>query len=343
MERYLRQITLPQVGNAGQEKLLTSKVLVIGAGGLGCAVLPYLVAAGIGEVGIVDGDWIEESNLHRQVLYASDKIGNSKAKESAAILQQNNPNIKIQVFEEYLTQKNASEIISGYDLIIDATDNFFVRYTINDTCVALDKPFIYGSIYQFQGQVSVFNYQGGPTYRDIFPENDQKVPNCEEAGVMGTTVGLIGMIQANEAIKILLEIGEVLSGKLLLYDLLRNEQQVFEFSKVEAPKKPEIEPDFELLTAEEVLQSQKILLDVREFGEAPEIIHENYIQIPLSKLDQNWESLEPGQSILVFCQSGMRARRAAKLLFEKGFQNLSLMSGGAKDLEYLQNHEENLS
>lgn len=343
MDRYLRQITLPQVGNTGQEKLLKSKVLVIGAGGLGCAVLPYLVAAGIGEVGIVDGDRIEESNLHRQVLYASDKVGNSKAKESAAILQQNNPHIKIQVFEEYLTQKNAPEIISGYDLIIDATDNFFVRYIINDTCVTLDKPFIYGSIYQFQGQVSVFNYKKGPTYRDIFPEKDQKVPNCEEAGVMGTTVGLIGMIQANEAIKILLGIGEVLSGKLLLYDLLRNEQQVFEFSKVEAPKKPEIEPDFELLTAEEVLQSQKILLDVRELGEEPEIIHENYVQIPLSKLDQDWKSLKSEQSILVFCQSGMRARRAAKLLFEKGFQNLSLMTGGAKDLEYLQNHEENLS
>ncbi|SHO61845.1 ThiF family adenylyltransferase [Algoriphagus zhangzhouensis] len=343
MDRYLRQITLPQVGNAGQEKLLKSKVLVIGAGGLGCAVLPYLVAAGIGEVGIVDGDRIEESNLHRQVLYASDKVGNSKAKESAAILQQNNPTIKIQVFEEYLTQKNVAEIISGYDLIIDATDNFFVRYTINDTCVALDKPFIYGSIYQFQGQVSVFNYKGGPTYRDIFPEKDQKVPNCEEAGVMGTTVGLIGMIQANEAIKILLEIGEVLSGKLLLYDLLRNEQQVFEFSKVAAPKKPEIEPDFELLSAEEVLQSQKVLLDVREFGEEPEIKHGKHVQIPLSKLDQDWESLKSEQSILVFCQSGIRARRAAKLLFEKGFQNLSLMTGGAKDLEYLQNHEENLS
>lgn len=343
MERYLRQITLPQVGNAGQEKFLKSKVLVIGAGGLGCAVLPYLVAAGIGEVGIVDGDRIEESNLHRQILYTSDKVGNSKAKESAAILRQNNPNIKIQVFEEYLTQKNAAEIISGFDLIIDATDNFFVRYTINDTCVALGKPFIYGSIYQFQGQVSVFNYQGGPTYRDIFPEKDQKVPNCEEAGVMGTTVGLIGMIQANEAIKILLGIGEVLSGKLLLYDLLRNEQQVFEFSKVEAPKKPEIEPDFELLTAEEALQCRKLLVDVREFGEEPEIKHDKYVQLPLSKFDRNWENLKTEQSILVFCQSGMRARKAAKLLFEKGFQNVSLLSGGAKDLEYLQNHEENLS
>jgi adenylyltransferase/sulfurtransferase len=343
MDRYFRQITLPQVGNVGQEKLLKSKVLVIGAGGLGCAVLPYLVAAGIGEIGIVDGDRIEESNLHRQVLYASDKVGNGKAKESASILLQNNPHIQIRVFEEYLTQKNAVEIISGYDLIIDATDNFFVRYTINDTCVALDKPFIYGSIYQFQGQVSVFNYKDGPTYRDIFPEKDQKVPNCEEAGVMGTTVGLIGMIQANEAIKIILEIGEVLSGKLLLYDLLRNEQQVFEFSKVEAPQKTEIEPDFEFFSAEEVLEKQMMLLDVREIGEEPEIKLENYIQIPLSRLEKDLEKLDPKQSILVFCQSGMRARKATILLFEKGFQNLSLMSGGAKDLEYLQNHEEDLS
>ena len=332
MNRYIRQITLPQVGLSGQQKLMESSVLVIGAGGLGCAILPYLAAAGIGKIGIIDGDRIEESNLHRQVLYGAEQIGGLKAKEAADSILKNNPDVEILVFDEFLTQKNAKQIFSDFDLILDATDNLFIRYVINDTCVSLNKPFVYGSIHQFQGQVSVFNYQGGPSYRDIFPEENQSAPNCAEAGVLGTTVGLIGMLQANEALKIILEIGEVLSGKLLIYDLLSNSQQVFEFGKVPERKKPEIQIPFEMISPEEVIQSGGLLLDVRELGEMPAVHLENVKQLPLSILEVESVNLDKEQEIKIFCQSGVRSRKAAQLLSEKGFQNLKLIRGGAKDL-----------
>lgn len=343
MNRYIRQITLPQVGLSGQQKLIESNVLVIGAGGLGCSVLPYLAAAGIGKIGIIDGDRIEESNLHRQVLYSSEQLGFYKAKEAANSIIRNNPEVEILVFEEYLTSKNAPKIFQEFDLIIDATDNLFIRYVINDTCMELGKPFVYGSIHQFQGQVSVFNYEGGPSYRDIFPEGNQSVPNCAEAGVLGTTVGLIGMLQANEAIKIILEIGEVLSGKLLIYDLLSNSQQVFEFGKVPTRKKPDISPSFELIMAEESINGDSILLDVREFGEEPEVSFSNTIQIPLSKLEKESEKLDPKAEFRIFCQSGIRSRGAAELLSKKGFQNLKLIQGGAKDLIQATKNEKSIS
>ncbi|MEN2280799.1 HesA/MoeB/ThiF family protein [Algoriphagus sp. SE2] len=343
MNRYIRQITLPQVGLSGQQKLIKSKVLVIGAGGLGCAVLPYLAAAGIGKIGIIDGDRIEESNLHRQVLYSSEQLGYFKAKEAANSIIRNNPEVDILVFEEYLTPKNAPSIFKEFDLIIDATDNLFIRYVINDTCVELGKPFVYGSIHQFQGQVSVFNYQDGPSYRDIFPQENQSAPNCAEAGVLGTTVGLIGMLQANEAIKIILEIGDVLSGKLLIYDLLRNSQQVFEFGKVPKNKKTNISPSFEMIIAEEAVLKEGILLDVREMDELPEIQSENLLQIPLSILAQKQEDLDKEKEYLIFCQSGVRSLKAAQYLSEKGFQKLKLIRGGAKDLIQVTKNEKSIS
>ncbi|WP_296701850.1 HesA/MoeB/ThiF family protein [Algoriphagus sp.] len=343
MNRYIRQITLPQVGLSGQQKLMESKVLVIGAGGLGCAVLPYLAAAGIGKIGIIDGDKIEESNLHRQVLYSSEQIGLQKAKEASKSISRNNPNVEILVFEEYLTSKNAPQILQEFDLIIDATDNLFVRYVINDTCVELGKPFVYGSIHQFQGQVSVFNYQEGPNYRDIFPQENQSAPNCAEAGVLGTTVGLIGMLQANEAIKIILEIGDVLSGKLLIYDLLSNSQQVFEFGKVPTRKKSDISPSFEMIASEDVFLGKVLLLDVREFGELPEIQLENLLQIPLSILAQKQENLDKEKEYIIFCQSGGRSLKAAQFLSEKGFQKLKLIRGGAKELIQATKNEKSIS
>ncbi len=339
MNRYIRQITLPQVGDSGQQKLRSSSVLVVGAGGLGCAVLPYLAAAGIGKIGIIDGDKIEESNLHRQVLYAPDQLGNYKAKEAACAITKNNPDVEVTVFEEFLTGKNAKEIFQNYDLIIDATDNLFIRYVIDDTCVECGKPFVYGSIHQFQGQVSVFNYQNGPTYRDIFPQENQSVPNCAEAGVLGTTVGLIGMLQANEAMKILLEIGEVLSGKLLIYDLLTNSQQVFEFDKAPLRKKPDISLSFDIIQVQEENLGKSILLDVREIGEKPRVKLKNMIQVPLSVLELESEKLDIEKEFLIFCQSGVRSRKAAELLSNKGFKNLKLIRGGAKDLLQLQTDE----
>lgn len=332
MERFQRQIILPGIGLSGQQKLKSSNVLVVGAGGLGCAVLPYLAAAGIGKIGIIDGDKIEESNLHRQVLYSQEQLGFYKAKEAADAIIKKNPGIEVLIFEEYLTAKNASEIFHDFNLIIDATDNIFIRYVINDTCVEIDKPFVYGSIHQFQGQVSVFNFQDGPTYRDIFPEENLSAPNCAEAGVLGTTVGLIGMLQANEAMKIILGIGEVLSGKLLIYNLLSNSQQVFEFGNTAKPKKSDISTSYEMISCEEAILGESLLLDVRELGEMPELKLNNGVQIPLSVLEKESDSLDKSIELLVFCQSGVRSRKAAKLLSQKGFQKLKLIRGGAKDL-----------
>ncbi|WPR74753.1 HesA/MoeB/ThiF family protein [Algoriphagus sp. NG3] len=332
MERYQRQIILPGIGTSGQQKLKASKVLVVGAGGLGCAVLPYLAAAGIGTIGIIDGDKIEESNLHRQILYSSEQLGLSKAKEAANSIIKTNPGIEISVFEEFLTAKNAAETFSGFDLVIDATDNLFIRYVIDDTCLACNKPFVYGSIHQFQGQVSVFNFEGGPSYRDIFPEENGAAPNCAEAGVLGTTVGLIGMLQASEAMKILLGIGEVLSGKLLIYNLLNNSQQVFEFGNAPVPKKPHISVSFEMMSPKEALHGEAVLLDVREPGEIPEVKLDKLIQLPLSLLEEGVEKLNPEDEFWIFCQSGVRSRKAADLLYRRGFRKLKLIRGGAKDL-----------
>ncbi|MCE7055913.1 HesA/MoeB/ThiF family protein [Algoriphagus sp. AGSA1] len=332
MERYQRQIILPGIGTSGQQKLKASRVLVVGAGGLGCAVLPYLAAAGIGKIGIIDGDTIEESNLHRQILYSSEQLGLSKAKEAANSIIKTNPGIEISVFEEFLTAKNAAETFSGFDLVIDATDNLFIRYVIDDTCLTCGKPFVYGSIHQFQGQVSVFNFEGGPTYRDIFPEENGAAPNCAEAGVLGVTVGLIGMLQANEAMKIILGIGEVLSGKLLIYNLLNNSQQVFEFGNVPASKKSHISVSFEMLSPAESLLGEALLLDVRESGESPQVNLENGLHIPLSSLPQEADSLDRNVEIRIYCQSGIRSRKAADLLYRMGFRKLKLIRGGAKDL-----------
>ena len=233
--RYDKQIALPEVGEAGQQKLAEAKVLVVGAGGLGCPALQYLVAAGIGTIGIVDGDVVNETNLHRQVLYTNSDVGKPKVEVAAERLYQLNPEVKINTYSDFLTAKNAMDIVANYDLIVDATDNFAARYRINDVCVKLDKPFVYGAIHRFEGQVSVFNYKGGPTYRCLFPEypTENQIPNCNETGVLGVLPGIVGTHQATEVLKMILGIGEVLSGKLMTLNLLTNSSQIFECSRSE--------------------------------------------------------------------------------------------------------------
>lgn len=231
--RYDKQIALPEVGEAGQKKLARAKVLVVGTGGLGCPVLQYLAAAGVGTIGIVDGDEVNETNLHRQVLYTNSDVGKPKVQVAAERLKQLNPEVEIQTFSEFLTAGNAMNIVANYDLIVDATDNFVARYRINDVCVKLGKPFVYGAIHRFEGQVSVFNYKGGPTYRCLFPDKpaESQIPNCNETGVLGVLPGIIGTHQATEVLKIILGIGEVLSGKLMTLNLLTNSTRTFEFSR----------------------------------------------------------------------------------------------------------------
>jgi adenylyltransferase/sulfurtransferase len=344
--RYSRQIILPEIGDVGQYKLLKAKVLVIGAGGLGTSVLPYLAGAGVGEIGIVDDDLIEVSNLHRQVIYKTSAVGKGKTAEAKEMISELNPLVKVNVFVEKLSGKNALSLFEKYDIIVDATDNISIKYLINDACLATNKPMVYGSIFRFQGQVSVFNYQNGPTYRCLYPDENSNSANCEDAGVIGVSVGIIGMLQANEVIKMILGIGEVLSGKILVYNMLNNEQQKYDFertSNIEITKEDfeqkynSDENQIEKIKFESILDEiendEVLFLDVRNQDELPKIKLKNSIQIPLLNLENEIKSLNKNQVIYVFCQSGIRSKIAAELLQKNQFQNVKSISGGALEMK----------
>ncbi|MFV8340965.1 molybdopterin-synthase adenylyltransferase MoeB [Flavobacterium sp. XS2P39] len=344
--RYNRQIILPEVGIIGQQKLQQAKVLIIGAGGLGVAVLPYLAAAGIGEIGIIDDDRIEVTNLQRQVIYKSSSVGKSKVLEAKEMVLALNPSIKINAITEKLNSKNAISLFEHYDIMVDATDNLNTKYLINDACCVTNKPFVYGSIYKFEGQVSVFNYEDGPTYRCLFPEEASEVRNCNDAGVMGISVGIIGMFQANEVLKMVLGAGELLSGKLLVYNMLNNEQQKFEFSKTVVTtwdavafenKHTVVETStIEILASlalEQINNSAVVFLDVRNLDEYPKITIENGIQIPLDRLEAALHKLDANGLLFVFCQSGIRSKRAVEILRNNNFKNVKSIVGGANELD----------
>ena len=229
-ERYNRQILLSEIGPEGQEKLRKARVLIVGVGGLGSPISLYLAGAGVGTIGLMDGDVVDESNLQRQVLYSEPEIGLSKAEQAGKRLKALNDTIQFDVYAERLTQDNATAIISKYDIVVDGCDNFATRYLINDTCVALNKVYVYGAIRAFEGQVSVFNYQGGPNFRTFFPDEEgmYQLPPLPK-GVMGVTPGLVGCAEANEVIKLICGYGEVLSGKLWHIDLKTMESQILQF------------------------------------------------------------------------------------------------------------------
>jgi adenylyltransferase/sulfurtransferase len=233
MNRYQRQILLREVGETGQQKLAAAKVLVIGAGGRGCPVLQYLTAAGIGTLGIADGDFVSETNLHRQILYCPADIGNLKAEVAARELKRQNPEVAFKVIPDWIIPQNAIAVFKEFDVVVDCTDQIHTRYLINDACVLLDKPIVYGAIHRFEGQVSVFNHQGGPSYRDLFPipPKPESIPNCNETGVLSVLPGIIGTMQANEVFKIVLGYGEVLGGKLFLFNAKNNTSQTIKFDK----------------------------------------------------------------------------------------------------------------
>ncbi|APA01017.1 HesA/MoeB/ThiF family protein [Flavobacterium commune] len=343
--RYNRQIILPEVGEKGQEKLGQAKVLIIGAGGLGAAILPYLAAAGIGEIGIIDDDSIEISNLQRQVIYRNDAIGKSKALEAKEMALSLNPSIQVNAITDTLNAKNAIPLFEYYDIMVDATDNLHTKYLINDSCVVTNKPFVYGSIYKFQGQVSVFNYQNGPTYRCLFPDESSNSKNCVDSGVMGISVGIIGMFQANEVLKMVLGIGNVLSGELLIYNMLNNDQQKFDLVKINSialsrldfeKKYNGIENTVLEITANEALEQidnpDVLFLDVRNEEELPKVSLLNTIQIPLSELEENLDQLDSNKTILVYCQSGMRSKKAVEILKKHPFLKVQSIAGGALKL-----------
>ncbi len=344
--RYNRQIVLAEVGEYGQDKLLQAKVLVIGAGGLGAAVIPYLAAAGIGEIGIIDNDAIELSNLQRQVIYKEDAVGKSKAIEARDMALSLNSSIKVNAYTSYLNGDNAIELFEYYDIMVDATDNLNSKYLINDACCMTGKPFVYGSVYKFQGQVSVFNFQKGPSYRCLFPDEEAHSKNCRDAGVMGISVGIIGMLQANEVLKMILGIGESLSGNLLVYNLLNNEQQKFELNKgpVVMLTQTEFEnkyrfqevSDFEIAAADALVNINNpdvLFLDVRNEDEFPKINIQNGIQIPLVDLEKELSKLDTTKQLFIYCQSGMRSKKAVQLLRNNNFTKVMSITGGALKLE----------
>lgn len=346
--RYNRQIILPEIGENGQYKLSKAKVLIIGAGGLGVAVLPYLAAAGVGEIGIVDDDVIEVSNLQRQVIYKTSAVGNYKVEEAKAMVAELNPLVKINAIAEKLSGKNAISLFEKYDIIVDATDNLSIKYLINDACLITNKPMVYGSIFRFQGQVSVFNYQNGPTYSCLYPDENSQSLNCEDAGVIGISVGIIGMLQANEVIKMILEIGEVLRGKILVYNVLNNEQQKYDFEKNTIAKldkkafeekykvtENQVEEVADTAILDEIDNDEVLFLDVRNEDELPKITFKNGIQIPLMKLENEIEKLNPNQTIYVYCQSGIRSKIAAEWLQKKNYRNVKSIVGGALALSQI--------
>jgi molybdopterin/thiamine biosynthesis adenylyltransferase/rhodanese-related sulfurtransferase len=336
-KRYIRQITLPEMGLAGQEKLKAAKVLVIGAGGLGCPVLQYLTAAGVGTIGIVDDDTVDITNLHRQILYSTADVGKGKAITAAGKLSIMNPFVSLIPFLVRLTEENAAEIISGFDLVIDGSDNFPTRYLANDICVELNKPLIFGSILRFEGQVSVFNYKGGPTYRCLFPEAEEG-DNCEVAGVIGILPGIIGSYMANEAIKVICGIGGTLSGQLLIINTLTNQTNIFHFNRnfdsqitqkeedlpmVDVAKvdpKQLLFPDFEKLL--EVDPDNILLVDVREEYEFEEDFIGG-INIPLPDLPGKLTTMTADKTVVFYCRSGVRSLMALKLLNKENFEGLS--------------------
>ena len=323
---YSRQIILPEIGTAGQERLKNAKVLMIGAGGLGCPVLQYLVAAGVGEIGIVDDDIVDISNLHRQILYGVNDVGRLKAVLAKEKLELFNPHVFITAYSVRFTSENAETICGVYDLVIDGSDNFETRYLVNDTCVALNKPLVFGSIFKFEGHVSVFNYQDGPDYRDVFPEAppSDEVPNCAEIGVLGVLPGIIGTYMANEAIKIICGIGETLSGKLMTINALDNTTSIFKVVKSQKQvqaKTISVGADVPAneLTMDELNQwlsesgDEIYLVDVRETYE-----FEDYniggINIPLYELQDRIEELPQDKKLIFCCQTGQRSKMAIQLL-----------------------------
>jgi len=331
-ERYTRQTILKGFGPEGQQKLAEAKVLVVGAGGLGVPVLTYLNAMGVGKIGIVDNDVVSITNLHRQVLYAQSDVGQSKVMAALVKLKAQNPATNLVVYNSFLDTKNALEIVAEYDVVVDTSDNFPTRYLVNDACVILKKPFIYGALHGYEGQVSVFNYQGGPTYRCLFPKMpmENEVPNCNEHGVLGIIPGIIGNLQALETVKVITGIGEVLSGKLLIFDGLNQSYQKIKFKlQSENLQITRLQDFYEwndpcvIVPTVEVEEFQKLLaenaqiIDVRTSEEFEKYSLPDSIHIPLNELEANSGKINFSIPVYLLCQSGKRSETALKQLREQ--------------------------
>ena len=355
--RYARHLILPEVGLAGQERLKAASVICIGAGGLGSPLLLYLAAAGVGRIGIVDGDAVELSNLQRQVIHGSDALGRSKAKSAAARLHELNPHCRIDVHDVMLDITNVMDLIADYDVVCDGTDNFVSRYLINDACVLSGKPLIYGSVQRFEGQVSVFNCNpDSPNFRDLLPVPPLPgaIPSCSEAGVMGVMPGLIGLLQATETIKLITGIGRCLDGRLLVVDALSMRfreltlrrdpdrapiKELIDCAQFSGSATTEMDPSaLETITVMELKALLErdarnvALVDVRNPAEAEIVVIPSAVLIPLATIEsgeaiEQVRSLAEGRRLFVHCKLGIRSAKAAHLLAEHGISATNVTGG----------------
>jgi adenylyltransferase/sulfurtransferase len=356
--RYSRHLIMPEVGMEGQIKLKNAKVLLVGAGGLGAPLGLYLAAAGVGRIGIVDFDVVDFTNLQRQVIHGTKDVGRKKLDSAFDSMKDINPNVQVDRYEVAITSENAFEIISGYDMVVDGTDNFPTRYLINDACVILKKPNVYGSIFRFEGQATVFATEDGPCYRCLYPEPPPPglVPSCAEGGVLGILPGTVGLIQATEAVKLILGVGEPLIGRLLLYDAL-----AMRFRELKLRRNPECpvcgdhptitklidyqqfcgitpaatEPEMIVGDITPVEVKEKLdrgdkfqLIDVREPHEYQICSIPGAKLIPLGELPKRLNELDPAVELVAHCKSGMRSAKAIDLLKQSGFKKLRNMKGG---------------
>lgn len=361
IERYSRHLIMPEVALEGQKKLKQARVLLVGMGGLGSPTAMYLAAAGVGKIGIIDFDVVDFTNLHRQVIYDTEDVGRPKLQAAKERIQGINPNVEVEGYETRLTSENALDIVREYDVVVDGTDNFPTRYLVNDACVLLDKPNVYGSIFRFEGQASVFYAKEGPCYRCLYPEPPPPglVPSCAEGGVLGILPGHVGLIQATETVKLIIGKGTPLTGRLLLFDAL-----AMSFRELKLKKNPEcpicgdnptihelidyeafcgigteaervkLEPELEISATE--LQQQlaahgngaPFVLDVREPHEYDICRIPNSKLVPLGELQTRIHELDRSQDIVVHCRSGVRSAKAVKFLREAGFEKVRNLKGG---------------
>ena len=359
--RYARHLILPQVGEAGQKKIKSASVLVFGAGGLGSPVLMYLAAAGIGKIGIIDDDKVELTNLQRQIIHSTSSIGELKTESAKRRINQINPEIIVEIFDTRLTIENAEEIINRYDVIVDGTDNFATRYTISDCCEILGKPWVFGSIHRFEGQVSVFNLNGSPNYRDLFPKAPppELAPNCAEAGVLGVLPGIIGSFQANEVLKIILEIDGILDSELLLidtqtmnirklrYNANKEREKVTELSEeaISCALGLDEEQSLDVSDTKENMKEispleyvdkvkngwNPFFLDVRREEEEKIVtLPDTNLRISHTEVPSRLEEIPNDQDIVIYCRSGARSAMVVNFLKMSGNYPMEIynLSGG---------------
>lgn len=367
VKRYSRHLIMPEVGVEGQEKLINSSVLCIGAGGLGSPLALYLAAAGVGHLGVLDFDVVDFSNLQRQIIHSEKTVGELKVESAKKRILELNSDIKVTTYNEMLTSENAMEIIKDYDVIVDGTDNFATRYLVNDSCVLLGKPNVYGSIFRFEGQVSVFDAKKGPCYRCLYPEPPPPgmVPSCAEGGVLGILPGIIGTLQAAETVKLIIEKGNPLIGRLLFLDVLEMQPREMklrkdpncpicgenatikelidyeefcgigrgELGQEETTKREESEEDVLEINIDQFKEirdngNNVVVLDVREYHEYDICNIEGSVLIPLGEIADRIDELNEDDEIIVHCHHGGRSMKATQFLKDKGFKNVKNLAGG---------------